>query len=96
MWIRRLALYRFVRKPDRSGPGVNANMSAPAPAHPGDQARDRGGCMVRAVCRGEGEVRRPDNGRRRGSGATDGGGYWSPRMSWAPTRSLYSAMASSA
>src|SRR5216683_805059 len=51
-------LYRSVRKPDRFGPGVNANMSAPAPAHLGDQARDQGGSVVRAVCRGEGEVRR--------------------------------------
>src|SRR6266700_2154037 len=28
------ALYRSVRKPDRFGPDVNANMSAPTPAHP--------------------------------------------------------------
>jgi len=40
-------------------------MSAPPPAHPGDQARDRGGGVVRAVCQGAGEVRRPDNGPRR-------------------------------
>src|SRR5881397_38450 len=62
------ALYRSVRKPDRFGPGVNANMSGPAPAHPGDQARDWGGGVVRAVCREEGEVRRTsgtERGQRR-------------------------------